>query len=185
MNPPSKKSKKIDVSIEDIRIPTDSSKGTPDKSDTVLALWVFQNCAGDKEKKLRRIVSLVRTRNSIDWLPVTSDGKICIVTFLGEFSNLIKLRSSVFGLGTESFSFKLNDFWIIPPNDLSQFTNFFELVQSDLQAQEKRLLQKREIEIKTKAIKVDPAKIVETDSVELTETDIEDLRKELNAISSI
>jgi hypothetical protein len=79
----SPKGKDPNISIDKIKIPTDSTKGTPKKNDIVCALWVFQNCAGEKEKKLRRIVSLVRKRNSIDWLPVTTDGKICIITFLG------------------------------------------------------------------------------------------------------
>jgi hypothetical protein len=185
MSPQTTKTGKGVISIEEIKIPTDSRKDTPKKGDNVCALWVFQNCAGEKEKKLRRIVSLVRNRNSIDWLPVTTDGTICIVTYLGEFSNLIKLRSSVFGLGMESFSFKINDYWIIPPNDMTQFKGFFEIIKSDLQAREKRLLQQREREIKTQAVKVTPSDFSEAEAVDLTETDIDDLRKELEAISSI
>lgn len=185
MSPSSKNTKGKKFLIEDIKIPTESKKGEPKKADTVCALWVFQNCAGDKEKKLKRVVSLVRTRNSIDWLPVTTDGKICIVTYLGEFTNLIKLRSSVFGLGMESFSFKPNDFWIIPPIDLTQFKGFFDAIQSDLQAREKRLLQQREMEIKSKSVKISPSDFSEADAVDLTETDIDDLRKELNAVSSL
>ena len=181
----SQKSSRKEISIEEIKIPTDSTKSEPAKEDTVCALWVFQNCAGEKEKKLKRIVSLVRNRNSIEWLPVTADGKICIVTYLGEFSSLIKLRSSVFGLGMESFSFKPNSFWIIPPSDLTQFKGFFEIVKSDLQAQEKRLLQKREMEIKSKSVQISPTDYAESESVDLTENDIDDLRKELKAISSI
>lgn len=175
----------MDFSLDEIKIPTDSSKGEPNKGDTVCALWVFQNCAGDKERKLRRIVSLVRNRNSIDWLPVTNDGKVCIVTFLGEFSNLIKLRSSVFGLGSESFSFKPNNFWIIPPNDLTQFKGFFESAKSDIITKEKRLLQQREKEIKSKSVKISPTDYKDEEQIDLTETDIEDLRKELKAISTI
>ena len=185
MCPDTSKPDKSVISFEELKIPTDSRKDTPEKDDNICALWVFQNCAGEKEKKLRRIVSLVRNRNSIDWLPVTTDGTICIVTYLGEFSNLIKLRSSVFGLGMESFSFKVNDFWIIPPNDMTQFQGFFEIIKSDLQAREKRLLQQREREIKTKAVKVTQSDFSEAESVDLTETDIDDLRKELEAISSI
>ena len=173
------------ISIEDVKIPTGSSKGTPIKEDIICALWVFQNCAGDKEKKLRRIVSLVRNRNTIDWLPVTTDGKVCIVTYLGKFNSLIKLRSSVFGLGMESFSFKINDFWILPPNDITQFKGFYEAVQADLQSKEKRLLQKREMEIKTKSVQISPTDYSETEFVELNEKDIDDLRKELKAISTL
>lgn len=173
------------ISIENIKIPTGSSKGTPEKEDAVCALWVFQNCAGDKEKKLRRIVSLVRNRNSIDWLPVTTDGKVCIVTFLGRFNNLIKLRSSVFGLGMESFSFKPNNFWILPPNDITQFKGFYEAIQSDLQSQEKRLLRQREMEIKSKTVQISPTDYSEAESIDLNEKDIEDLRKELKAVSSL
>ncbi|MBN1330612.1 MAG: hypothetical protein JXA54_14155 [Candidatus Heimdallarchaeota archaeon] len=173
------------ITLDNIKIPTDSSKGTPEKDDTVCSLWVFQNCGGEKEKRLRRIVSLVRTRNSIDWLPVTTDGNICIVTYLGEFSNLIKLRSSVFGLGMESFCFSPNRFWITPPNDLAQFNNFFEIIKSDLQAREKRLLQQREKEIKAKSVSVKSSDFVESEDVDLNEKDIEDLRKELEAITSI
>ncbi|MGC9780187.1 MAG: hypothetical protein HZR80_13160 [Candidatus Heimdallarchaeota archaeon] len=179
------KTGKSEISIETVKIPTDSRKGNPKKGDTSCSLWVFQNCGGEKEKKLRRIVSLVRNRNSIDWLPVTTDGKICIVTYLGDFSNLIKLRSSVFGLGMESFSFIPNSFWVIPPNDLTQFKGFYESIQSDLMTREKRLLQKREMEIKSKAIKVSPSDFGEAEDIDLTDTDIDDLRKELNAISSI
>ncbi|MHA1629862.1 MAG: hypothetical protein ACTSXO_05425 [Candidatus Heimdallarchaeota archaeon] len=179
------KVQKTSISIDEMKIPTESTKGTPQKEDLVCALWVFQNCAGEKETKLRRIVSLVRARNSIDWLPVTTDGKMCIVTFIGEYSNLIKLRSSVFGLGTESFSFKNASFWIIPPKDISQFTNFFQIIKSDLQAKEKRLLQQREMELKSKSVKVSPSDFGESEDVELTEKDIDDLRKELEAISSI
>jgi len=185
MCPQTKKTSKSFISIDQIKIPTDSTKDIPKKGDNVCALWVFQNCAGEKEKKLRRIVSLVRNRNSIDWLPVTTDGKICIVTYIGEFSNLIKLRSSVFGLGMESFSFKINAFWIIPPNDMTQFKGFFEIIKSDLQSREKRLLQQREREIKSKAVKVSQSDFGEADAVDLNETDIDDLRKELEAISSI
>ena len=185
MSPQSTNTKGRRISIQEIKIPTESKKDEPKKTDTVCALWVFQNCAGDKEKKLRRVVSLVRTRNSIDWLPVTTDGRICIVTFLGEFSNLIKLRSSVFGLGMESFSFKPNDFWIISPIDMTQFKGFFDAIQSDLQSREKRLLQQREMEIKSKSVKVSPSDFREGDAVDLTETDIDDLRKELNAISTL
>jgi hypothetical protein len=177
--------KNVNITIDQAKIPTDSSKGTPKKNDLACALWVFQNCAGEKEKKLRRIVSLVRKRNSIDWLPVTTDGKICIVTYLGIFNNLIKLRSSVFGLGMESFSFSPNQFWIIPPTDFAQFNTFFETIQSDLQAKEKRLLQQREMEIKSKALDVSPSDFGEAEAVDLTEKDIDDLRKELDAISSI
>ncbi len=185
MCPHTMKTDKSVITIDDIKIPTDSRKDNPNKGDIVCALWVFQNCAGEKEQKLRRIVSLVRSRNSIDWLPVTTDGTICIVTYLGEFSNLIKLRSSVFGLGMESFSFKIDDFWIIPPNDMTQFKGFFESIKSDLQSREKRLLQQREREIKTKAVKVSQSDFSEAEAVELTDTDIDDLRKELEAISSI
>jgi uncharacterized radical SAM superfamily Fe-S cluster-containing enzyme len=185
MCPPTMKTDKGIISIDEIKIPTDSRKDTPTKGDNICALWVFQNCAGEKEKKLRRIVSLVRNRNSIDWLPVTTDGQICIVTYVGEFSNLIKLRSSVFGLGMESFSFKINAFWIIPPNDMTQFQGFFEIIKSDLQTREKRLLQQREREIKSKAVTVSPSDFSEAEAVDLTDTDINDLRKELEAISSI
>ena len=185
MSPQSMNSQDSRISIENVKIPTESRKGEPNKTDDVCALWVFQNCADEKEKKLKRVVSLVRTRNSIDWLPVTTDGKICIVTFLGEFSNLIKLRSSVFGLGMESFSFKPNDFWIIPPIDMTQFMGFFDAIKSDLQAREKRLLQQREMEIKSKSVKVTPSDFSEAEAVDLTENDIEDLRKELNSISTL
>jgi hypothetical protein len=181
----SPKGKDPNISIDKIKIPTDSTKGTPKKNDIVCALWVFQNCAGEKEKKLRRIVSLVRKRNSIDWLPVTTDGKICIITFLGIFNNLIKLRSSVFGLGMESFSFSTNQFWVIPPHDMTQFMTFYEAIQSDLQAREKRLLQQREREIKTKAVDISTSDFGEAEAIDLTEKDIDDLRKELEAISSL
>ncbi len=174
-----------EFTLEKIKIPTDSSKGIPDKTDQVCALWVFQNCAGEKEKKLKRIVSLVRTRNSIDWLPVTTDGKVCIVTFIGEFSNLIKLRSSVFGLGMESFSFKPREFWITPPLDMTQFMGFYEIIKSDLQSQQKRTLAQREMAIKTKAVAAPKTDLPEGESVDLTEDDITDLRKELSAISSL
>lgn len=174
-----------DFTLDKIKIPTDSSKGNPDKTDQVCALWVFQNCAGEKEKKLKRIVSLVRSRNSIDWLPVTTDGKVCIVTFIGEFSNLIKLRSSVFGLGMESFSFKPREFWITSPLDMSQFNGFYEITKSDLQAQQKRILAQREIAIKTKAVAAPTTDSPEAETVDLTEDDIKDLRKELSAISSL
>ncbi|HUT81178.1 MAG TPA: hypothetical protein VMZ29_08240 [Candidatus Bathyarchaeia archaeon] len=184
MNPKATEPNKA-ITIDNIKIPTDSSKGTPEKDETVCSLWVFQNCGGEKEKKLRRIVSLVRTRNSIDWLPVTTDGNICIVTYLGEFSNLIKLRSSVFGLGMESFSFSPNRYWVIPPNDLAQFNNFFEIIKSDLQAREKRFLQQREREIKDKTISVKTSDFGESEEVDLNEKDIDDLRKELEAITSI
>jgi len=185
MSPKTSEPRKEAFAIENVKIPIDSSKGNPEKGDTICALWVFQNCGGDREKKLRRIVSLVRKRNSINWLPVTADGMICMVTYLGEFSNIIKLRSSVFGLGMESFSFVPNSFWVIPPNDITQFTNFFEIIKSDLQAQEKRLLQQREMEIKSKSVKVSPSDFGEADDVDLNEKDIDDLRKELDAISSI
>lgn len=184
MNPQSSP-QEFNYSLENIKIPTESRKGEPQKTDSVCALWVFQNCAGEKEIKLRRIVSLVRTRNSIDWLPVTTDGKICIVTFIGEYSNLIKLRSSVFGLGSESFSFKPNTFWIIPPNDMAQFQGFFEAIKSDLQSKEKRILQQRESEIKSKSVTINPTEYSESETVDLNEKDIDDLRKELKAISSL
>ncbi|NHJ84636.1 MAG: hypothetical protein FK734_04195 [Asgard group archaeon] len=185
MSPESDKSGSIEYSIENIKIPTYSSKGSPKEADMVCALWVFQNCGGEKANKLKKIVSSVRSRNSIDWLPVTADGNICIVPFLGEYSNLIKLRSSVFGLGDESFSFKPDNFWIIPPKDLTQFMTFFETVRSDLQSQGKRLLQQREKQIKSKTVKVSQSDFGEAEEVDLTEKDIEDLRKELDAISSI
>ena len=143
MCPQTNKTGKSNISIDEIKIPTDSTKDIPKKGDNICALWVFQNCAGEKEQKLRRIVSLVRNRNSINWLPVTTDGTICIVTFIGEFSNLIKLRSSVFGLGMESFSFKIDAFWIIPPNDMTQFIGFFKTIKSDLQSREKITSTKR------------------------------------------
>ncbi|MEA2071694.1 MAG: hypothetical protein U9O98_10455 [Asgard group archaeon] len=170
---------------EKLKIPTSRKKKSPKKKDNICALWVFQNCGGDKEKKLRRIVSLVRKRNSIDWLPVTTNGNICIVTYIGLFKNLIKLRSNVFGLGMESFSFTPGDYWVVEPKDLDQFKSFFEIVQADLQSQEKRLLQKRELEIKTKSISVKQKDYDDEETIELTENDIEDLRSELNAISSI
>jgi len=174
-----------EFTLDKIKIPTDSSKGTPDKKDQVCALWVFRSCADEKEKKLKRIVSLVRSRNSIDWLPVTTDGKVCIVTFVGEYSNLIKLRSSVFGLGMESFSFKPREFWITPPLDMTQFTGFYEIIKSDLQSQHKRILAQREIAIKTKAVATPTTDLPEGETVDLTKTDIDDLRKELSAISSL
>ncbi|MBD3191979.1 MAG: hypothetical protein GF308_15130 [Candidatus Heimdallarchaeota archaeon] len=185
MSPDSETIINAEISLSELKIPTDSSKGTPEKEDPICAMWVFQNCGGDKEKKLKRIVSLVRKRNAIGWLPVTSDGKVCIVTYLGEFKNLIKLRSSVFGLGRESFSFVPKQFWVTPPQDISQFKEFFDRIQSDLQSREKRLLQEREMEIKAKAVKISPESFGEPESFELTEMDIEDLRKELNALSSI
>ncbi len=174
-----------EFTLDKIKIPTDSSKETPDKKDQVCALWVFRSCADEKEKKLKRIVSLVRSRNSIDWLPVTTDGKVCIVTFIGEYSNLIKLRSSVFGLGMESFSFKPREFWITPPLDMTQFMGFYEIIKSDLQSQHKRILAQREIAIKTKAVATPTTDLPEGETVDLTKTDIEDLRKELSAISSL
>lgn len=183
--PEEEQSKTANLSIQTIKIPVDSTKKEPASDASVCALWVFQNCGGNKVKKLRRVVSLVRNRNDIDWLPVTTDGKICIVTYLGKLSDLVKLRSNVFGLGMESFSFVPNKHWIIPPKDITQFNTFFDLVKSDLQAIEKRLLQKREKEIKSKELRIEPTDTRKTESIELTEMDIEDLRRELKSISSL
>jgi hypothetical protein len=172
-------------SLDNLKIPTDNSKGTPKKTDVVCSLWVFQNCEDENRKKLRRVVSMVRNRNNIEWLPITTDGKICIVTFVGEYSNLIKLRSSVFGLSVESFSFVPESYWVTPPQDIDQFKGFFELIQSDLQAQQKRLLQHREMEVKKKGVAGPHTDYSETETIDLTEKDIDDLRKELKALTSL
>jgi hypothetical protein len=85
----------------------------------------------------------------------------------------------------ESFSFSTNQFWVIPPHDMTQFMTFYEAIQSDLQAREKRLLQQREREIKTKAVDISTSDFGEAEAIDLTEEDIDDLRKELEAISSL
>ena len=41
------------------------------------------------------------------------------------------------------------------------------------------------MEIKSKSVKVTPSDFSEAEAVDLTENDIEDLRKELNAISTL